>query len=93
MDQGSGVASVGRLNQPPLNDCPDVELESLGHGVKDDHLVLRNCTEMQGRLNFNTEKMVPNLTYGREVLHLKGGELVGRWMALPHALAPSELLH
>ena len=54
MDQGSVAASVGRLNQPSLNDYPDVELETLGHGVQEDRLVLRNCTEMQGRLNFNT---------------------------------------
>ena len=55
MDQCSGAAAVGQLNQPPLNDCPDVELETLGHGVQEDHLILHNCTEMQCRLNLNTE--------------------------------------
>ena len=45
---------MGRLNQPPLDDGPDVELEPLGHGVEEDRLVLRNCTKMQGRLDFNT---------------------------------------
>ena len=54
VDHCSGIASVGRLNQPPLNNCPDVELETHGHGVQEDRLVLRNCTEMQCRLNFNT---------------------------------------
>ena len=47
MDQGSSAASVSQLVQPPLNDRPDVELESLGHGVEEDRLVLCDCTEMQ----------------------------------------------
>ena len=68
MDRCSGAASVGLLNQPPLNDCPDVELETLGHGVQEDRLILRNYTKMQGRLNFNNKKIVPNLSYGREGL-------------------------
>ena len=46
MDQGSSATSMSRLNQPPLNDRPDVELESLGHGVKEDRLVLGHCTKM-----------------------------------------------
>ena len=46
---------MGQLIQPLLNDFPDVELESLGHGIKEDRVVLRNCTEMQSRLNFDTE--------------------------------------
>ena len=52
--QGPGVYPLGRLNQPPLDDGPDVKLEPLGHGVQEDRLVLRNCAKMQGRLNFNT---------------------------------------
>ena len=39
--------SMSRLDQPPLNDRLDVELESLGHGIKEDRLVLCDCTEMQ----------------------------------------------
>ena len=46
MDQGYNAASVSRLDQPPLNDRLDVELESLGHGIEEDRLVLRNGTEM-----------------------------------------------
>ena len=42
------------LNQPPLDDGPDVKLEPLGHGVEEDRLVLCNYTKMQGRLDFNT---------------------------------------
>ena len=47
MDQGDSAASVSRLDQPPLNDRPDVELESLGHGIQEDRPVLFHCTEMQ----------------------------------------------
>ena len=47
MDQGSSAASVSRLDQPPLNDRLDVELESLSHGVEEDRLVLCDCIEMQ----------------------------------------------
>ena len=47
MDQGANAASVSSLDQPPLNDCPDVELESHGHGVQEDRLVLCHCTKMQ----------------------------------------------
>ena len=46
MDQGSSAASMSRLDQPPLNDRPDVKLESLGHGVQEDRLVLGLCTKM-----------------------------------------------
>ena len=46
MDQGSSAGSVSRLNQPSLNDRPDVELESLGHGVEEDRLVLHNDSEI-----------------------------------------------
>ena len=54
MDYGPGVYPLGQLNQTSLNDCLDVELETLGHGIEEDRLVLRNCAKMQGRLNFNT---------------------------------------
>ena len=47
MDQGSGTSSMSRLDQPPLNDRPDFELESLGHGVEEDRLILCDCNEMQ----------------------------------------------
>ena len=47
MDQGTSAASVSRLDQPPLNDRPDIELESLGHGVQEDSLFLGHCTKMQ----------------------------------------------
>ena len=47
MNQGTRAASVSRLDQPPLNDRPDIELESLGHGVQEDRLVPGHCTEMQ----------------------------------------------
>ena len=42
---------------------------------------------------FLTQKIIPNLSHGREGLHLKGGELAGRWITPPLALALSELLH
>ena len=54
MDQGASAASVSRLDQPPLNDRLNVELDSLGHGLYEDRLVLGHCTEMQGRFNLNT---------------------------------------
>ena len=47
MDQGASAAPMSRLDQPPLNDRPDVELESLSHGVQEDRLVLGHCTKMQ----------------------------------------------
>ena len=37
--------------------------------------------------------VLTNLSHGLEGLHLKGGELVSRWLALPHALALGKLLH
>ena len=46
MDQGINAAFVSRLDQPPLNDRPDIELESLGHGTQEDRLVLGHCTKM-----------------------------------------------
>ena len=54
MYQGPGASPLGLLNQPPLHDGSDVKLEPLGHGVEEDRLVLRNCTQTQGRLDFNT---------------------------------------
>ena len=54
MYQGPGASPLGRLNQPQLDDGPDVKLEPLGHGLGEDCLVLCNCTKMQSRLNFNT---------------------------------------
>ena len=47
MDQGASATFVSRLDQPPLNDRLDVELESLGHGIQEDHLVLYHYTEIQ----------------------------------------------
>ena len=52
MDQGLGASPLGRLNQPPLDDEPDIELEALGHGVEKDRLVLRDYAMVQGRLDF-----------------------------------------
>ena len=54
MDQGSGASPLGQLNQPLLDDGPNVKLEPLGHGVEEDRLVLRNCVKIQDSLNFNT---------------------------------------
>ena len=54
VDQGLGASPLGQLNQPPLDDGPDVKLETLGHGIEKDSLVLHNCTKMQGGLDFNT---------------------------------------
>ena len=45
---------LGRLSQPPLDDRPNVELKSLGHGVQEDHLVFCDRDEMQIRFNLNT---------------------------------------
>ena len=47
MDQGTSVAPMSHLNQPPLNDRPYIELESLGHGIQKDRLILGHCTKMQ----------------------------------------------
>ena len=52
MDQGPGASPLGRLNQPSLDDGPDIKLEALGHGVEKDHLVLRDCAKVQGKLDF-----------------------------------------
>ena len=54
MDQGPGASPFGRLHQPPLDDRPDVKQETLGHGVEEDRLILRNYAKMLGRLDFNT---------------------------------------
>ena len=54
VDQGPRASPLGRLNQPSLDDGPDVKPEPLGHGVEEDRLVLHNCAKMQGRLDFNT---------------------------------------
>ena len=52
MDQGLAASPLGRLNQPPLDDEPNIKLEALGHGVKEDRLVLRDNAKVQGRLDF-----------------------------------------
>ena len=54
MYQGLGASPMGLLNQPLLDDGPDVKLEPLGHSVEEYRLILRNCTKMQGRFDFNT---------------------------------------
>ena len=54
MYKGPSASPMGQLNEPSLDDGPDVKLESLGHGVEEDRLVFRNYTEMQGSLDFNT---------------------------------------
>ena len=66
---------MGRLNQPSLDNRLNVKLEPLGHGVEEDRLVLRNCTKMQGRLDFNTQEIIPDLGHGREGVHMKSGEI------------------
>ena len=93
MYQSLGVSPLGQLNQPPLDDGPIVKLVPLGHGVEKDHLVFPNCTKMQGRLDFNAKKIIPDLGHEREGVHMKSGEITSRWVAFPHSLAVSELLH
>ena len=93
MDQGSSIAYVSRLDQPSLNNRPDFELKSLGHGVEDDRLVLCECTEMQRRFNLNTYTIIPNLRQEYERMHLKCRELTYRRVASPYSLALCELLH
>ena len=53
VDQGASVASVSRLDQPPLNDNPGVELDSLGHGIHEYRSVLGDCAEVWRRFNLN----------------------------------------
>ena len=54
MDQGANAVSVSRLNQPLLNDRPDVVLKSFGHGVQEYRPVLGDSVEVQRRFNLNT---------------------------------------
>ena len=49
MDQGPGASPLGRLNQPPFDDGPDIELEALGQGVEKDRLVLCDYAKVKGR--------------------------------------------
>ena len=93
MDQGLGASPLGRLNQPPFNDGPDIKLEALGHGVEKDRLVLNDCAKVQGRLDFYTQKIIPGLSHRREGVHLEISKVSRRWLAFPHALALSQLLH
>ena len=93
MDQGSGTSPLGRLNQPPLDDGSDIELEALGHGVEKNCLVLRDCAKVKRRLDFYGQKVIPSLIHQREGVHLEIGKVFHRWLAFPHALALGELLH
>ena len=93
MDQGPGASPLGQLNQPPLDDEPDIKLEALGHGVEKDRLVHRDCAKVQGRLDFYSQKIVLGLNHRREGVHLKIGNVTRRWLAFPHALALGELMH
>ena len=93
MDQGLDASSLGRLDQPPLDDEHNIKLEALGHGVEEDRLVLRDCAKVQGRLDIYSQKIVPNLIHQREGVHLKIGKVAHRWLTSPHTLTLSELLH
>ena len=93
MYQGPGASPLGRLNQPLLDNRPNVKLEPLSHGIEEDRLVLRNCTKMQSRLDFNTQKIIPDLGHRRKGVHLKIGEIISLWLVFPHTLAVDELLH
>ena len=93
MDQGPGALPLGLLNQPPFNDGPDIELEVLGHGVGKDRLVLCDCAKVQGRLDFDPQKIVLGLSHRCERVHLEIGKVIRRWLEFPHALALCELLH
>ena len=90
VDQGPGASPLGRLNQPPLDDGPDIKLEALGHGVEKDRLVLHGCAKVQG---IYAQKIVPGLSQRREGVHLEIGKVSHRWLAFPYALALGELLH
>ena len=91
MDQGPNASPLGRFNQPPFKNEPDIEVKALGHGVERDHLVLRDCAKVQGRLDFYTQKFVPGLSHRREGVHLEIRKVTRRWIAFPHALALNEL--
>ena len=93
MDQGPSASPLGRLNQPPLDDGPDIKLEAPGHGIEKDCLVLRDCAKVQGRLDFYAQKIVPNLSHRCEGVHLKIGKVTRRWLAFLDSLALGELLH
>ena len=93
MDQGPGASPLGRLNQPPFNDGPDIKLEALGYGVENDRLVFRDYAKVQGRLDFDAQKIVPGLSHRCEGVHLEISKFTHRWLKFPHTLALSELLH
>ena len=63
MDQGPGASPLGRLNQPPFDDGPDIELKALGHGIEKDRLILRDYAKVQGRLDFYTQKIILGLSH------------------------------
>ena len=42
---------------------------------------------------FTHKKIIPDLSHGLEGVHMKIGEITHRWLAFPHALTLSELLH
>ena len=93
MDQGPGASPLGRLNEPPFDDRPDIELEALGHGVEKDRLVLCDYAKVQGRLDFYAQKIVQGLSHRREGVHMEIGKVTRRWLAFPHVLTLGELLH
>ena len=93
MGEGPGASPLGRINQPPLDDEPDIELQALGHSVEKDRLVLRDCAKEQGRLDFDAQKILLGLSHRREGVHLEIGKVTRRWLSFPHTLALGELLH
>ena len=75
MDQGPSASPLGRLNQPPFDDGPNIELEAMGHGVEKDRLVLHDYAKVQGRLDFYIQKIILGLSHWCEGVHLENSKV------------------
>ena len=60
MDQGSSTMPLGGFNNPPLYDMPDIKFNALDNCIKQDRLVVGNHGHMKVRLEFGTEKIIPD---------------------------------
>ena len=56
-------------------------------------IVLSFITVLRCRVGLIHKKIIPDFSHEREGVHLKVREIARRWLAFPHALALSELMH
>ena len=61
MAEGSDTSPMGRLYDPPLNDMPDIELDTLNDRKQQDHFVPCDRGEMKAWLQSGTNKILPSL--------------------------------